>query len=136
MKPKKLKLVDYLVEHGHFASPIEAERHIRAGLVRINGELADKPGVEVRPDGKVSVEPGRGFVGRGALKLEGAIQTFGLSPRDLDCADVGCCTGGFTEVLLRHGARRVYAIDVGYGELDYKLRVDPRVRSCTALSPL
>ena len=127
MKPKKTKLVDYLVAHGHFSAPVDAERHIRAGLVRVDGQVADKPGFMVPPEGQVTVDPGRGFVGRGALKLEAAIKEFSLSPSGLDCADVGCCTGGFTEVLLLNGAKRVYAIDVGYGDLAWSIRQDPRV---------
>jgi 23S rRNA (cytidine1920-2'-O)/16S rRNA (cytidine1409-2'-O)-methyltransferase len=75
----------------------------------------------------VSLTQRREFVGRGALKLEAALRNFALSAEGLVCADVGACTGGFTDVLLRSGAQRVYAIDVGYGDLDWRIRTDPRV---------
>lgn len=124
---KSRTLRDRLISTGEYAAPIEAERLIRAGVVRVDGVVVDKPGALVRETAQVTVRARREYVGRGALKLEGALRGFGISVEGRVCADVGACTGGFTDVLLRAGAARVYAIDVGYGDLDWRLRNDPRV---------
>jgi 23S rRNA (cytidine1920-2'-O)/16S rRNA (cytidine1409-2'-O)-methyltransferase len=98
-----------------------------SGKVTLSGVVTDKPGTPVTLDAQVAVSSDRPFVGRGGLKLQKALSTFHLPVHDKICADVGCSTGGFTEVLLGSGAARVYAIDTGYGELAWKLRTDPRV---------
>jgi 23S rRNA (cytidine1920-2'-O)/16S rRNA (cytidine1409-2'-O)-methyltransferase len=121
------KLVARVARDLNLQNLLDAERLIRAGRVRVEGERVEKPGVAVSIDSTVVVSEGKEFVGRGALKLQHAFEVFALNTSNLVCADVGSSTGGFTEVLLRNGASKVYAIDVGYGELDYKLRMDPRV---------
>ncbi len=126
-KPQKRQLHERLVLDGRAASREAAEREIMAGVVRVNGERVDKAGTLVADDASVEVEKRREHVGRGALKLEAAFTHFPISCQGEPCADVGACTGGFTEILLRHGASRVYAIDVGYGDLDWSIRSDPRV---------
>ncbi len=100
---------------------------ITEGKVLVNGQKAVSPAQMVTGDARLEVRPEREFVGRGALKLEAAIREWGIDVRGQVCADVGAATGGFTEVLLKHGAKRVYAIDVGRGKLALKLREDPRV---------
>jgi 23S rRNA (cytidine1920-2'-O)/16S rRNA (cytidine1409-2'-O)-methyltransferase len=126
-KRKKRALKERIQAEGLVVSADEAERLIRAGLVRVGDAVVDKPGTPVFDDVHVSISGRREYVGRGALKLEAAFSSFGLSASGKVCADVGACTGGFTEVLLRHGAARVYAIDVGYGDLDWRIRSDARV---------
>ena len=126
-KPTKRRLDQRLVSEG-LADTIEvAQKEILAGLVRVGGECVDKAGALVADDRAVSVEGRRMHVGRGALKMEAAFKAFPISCAGLVCADVGACTGGFTEILLRNGAAKVYAIDVGYGNLDWKIRSDSRV---------
>jgi len=98
-----------------------------AGRVRVNGQPATKAGTSVRADVAVDVIPGPEHVGRGAIKLEGALDAFGVDPRGRVAVDVGASTGGFTETLLQRGATRVYAVDVGRGQLHESLRGDPRV---------
>ena len=99
-----------------------------SGLVFVNGQRADKPGTPVAPDAKIEV---RGeaipFVSRGGFKLDKALKVFPIDPAGKTCIDCGASTGGFTDVLLQHGAAKVYAVDVGYGQLAWKLRNDPRV---------
>ena len=126
-KPSRRRLDQRLVLEGLCESPEAAQREILAGLVKVDDARVDKPGTPVSDSSTVSIEGRKAYVGRGALKLEGAFTAFGLSCDGMACADVGACTGGFTEVLLKRGAARVYAIDVGYGNLDWKLRSDPRV---------
>lgn len=125
--PPKQQLIERLVLEGMFPSRELAEKRIRAGHVRVAGTVVDKPGTMVSSEALISLVPQKDFVGRGALKLAGAMDAFGLSSRGKICADVGACTGGFTEVLLLRGAEKVYAIDVGYGDLDWKIRTNPRV---------
>jgi 23S rRNA (cytidine1920-2'-O)/16S rRNA (cytidine1409-2'-O)-methyltransferase len=98
-----------------------------AGRVRVDGAPAQKPGTRVRESSSVVVAPGPAHVGRGAQKLAGALDSFCLDPGGRVAADVGASTGGFTETLLARGAARVYAVDVGRGQLHEKLRADPRV---------
>jgi 23S rRNA (cytidine1920-2'-O)/16S rRNA (cytidine1409-2'-O)-methyltransferase len=98
-----------------------------AGRVRVDGVPAAKAGLAVAPEAAVEVLPGPAHVGRGALKLEGALDVFGVDPSGKVAVDVGASTGGFTEVLLARGAARVYAVDVGRGQLHESLRTDPRV---------
>jgi 23S rRNA (cytidine1920-2'-O)/16S rRNA (cytidine1409-2'-O)-methyltransferase len=125
--PSKLQLIERLVIEGFVASRDAAEKQIRAGLVRVEGSMVDKPGTLVSVDAQITLAPRKDFVGRGALKLSGALESFDISPSGKICADVGACTGGFTEVLLLRGAEKVFAIDVGYGDLDWKIRTNPRV---------
>lgn len=128
MKPGKLRLDVLLVERGLFPSREAARRAIMAGLVRHDGEIVDKPGTQVRPDDPFEVtEPPHQYVGRGGLKLEKAIRVFGLDLHGAVVVDVGASTGGFTDCALQNGAESVYAVDVGYGQLAWKLRKDPRV---------
>ncbi len=98
-----------------------------AGKVRMDGEIVHKSSVLVSEGNYVEVLSGPRFVSRGGEKLEGALSQFALDPTGRVCADIGASTGGFTDCLLQHGARKVYAIDVGHGILDWKLRQDPRV---------
>lgn len=99
-----------------------------AGLVSINNQIFDKPGMSVDVDAEIIVKQDLcPYVGRGGLKLEKAIKSFDLSLTDVICMDIGASTGGFTDCMLQNGASKVYAVDVGYGQLDYKLRIDPRV---------
>ena len=127
MKNKK-RLDVLLVEQGHADSRTKAQAIIMSGLVYVNGQKADKPGISYEET--VSIEV-RGascpYVSRGGLKLEKALRDFGVEPLGYVCSDSGASTGGFTDCLLQQGASKVFAIDVGYGQLDYKIRNDPRV---------
>lgn len=105
----------------------QARRLIMAGEVSVNGELADKPGMRVPLTAKIHVGAEPAYVSRGGLKLEAALTAFLVDVGGLVAADIGASTGGFTDCLLQHGAARVYTIDVGYGQLAWKLRQDPRV---------
>lgn len=117
-----------LVTRGLAETREQAGRLILAGVVTVNGIPADKQARLVSGDAKLDVTaPGSPFVGRGGEKLEAALRAFDVAPHGLVALDVGASTGGFTDCLLQRGARRVYAVDVGYGQLDWKLRQDPRV---------
>ncbi|RME79760.1 MAG: TlyA family RNA methyltransferase [Chloroflexi bacterium] len=124
---KKQRLDIYLTETGLVDSRSKARALIMAGKVRVNGMVVDKAGYPVTAGAVVEVEEPPPFVSRGGLKLTAALDGFGIDPAHRVCADVGASTGGFTDVLLQRGARRVYALDVGYGQLAWKLRQDPRV---------
>ena len=126
-KPKKLKLGELLVARGVVPSLQAAEALVLAGQVLVDSQPAGKLGDLVDVNADISVRQQRQYVGRGALKLEGAFEQYPINLQGLVCADVGSSTGGFTQVLLRRGAERVYAIDVGYGELAWELRQDARV---------
>jgi len=125
----KQRLDVLLVERGWAKSRSQAQGLIRAGRVRVASQIVDKPGTQVPVGADVTLEERPRFVGRGGQKLEAAVVRFGLDEalRGAVVADVGASTGGFTDCLLQHGARRVYAIDVGYGQLDWRLRNDERV---------
>lgn len=126
--PQKVRLDMLLTERGLVESRTLAQRLVMAGQVRVDGQVVLKPAVKVSTDADLAVEQGPKFVSRGGEKLEAALLTFGLADLGgIVCADVGASTGGFTDCLLQHGAGKVYAIDVGYGELHWKLRNDPRV---------
>jgi len=125
--PSKRQLIERLVSERIIETRDTAEKQIRAGLVRVEGAVVDKPGTLVSVEAQITLAPRKDFVGRAALKLAGALDSFLLSPDGKICADVGACTGGFTEVLLQRGAENVYAIDVGYGDLDWKIRTNARV---------
>jgi len=121
--------IDVLLEEKHLAeSRSQAQRLLMAGQVRVNGQVVLKSSTKVAVDSEITVDQPPRFVSRGGEKLEEAIIVFGLN--DLCgrvCADIGASTGGFTDCLLQHGATKVYAVDVGYGVMHWKLRNDPRV---------
>lgn len=117
----------WLAEHGLAESRERAQALVMAGRVRVDGQPARKPGAGVKDGASVSVEAGPEHVGRGALKLAGALDAFAVDPAGRIAVDVGASTGGFSDVLLERGAARVYAIDVGRGQLHERLRRDPRV---------
>lgn len=122
------RLDQLLHRRGLFPTREQARRAVMAGVVEVNGSRVDKPGRAVRLDAEILVaEPAEPFVSRGGRKLEAALQHFAIDPKGWTCMDVGASTGGFTDCLLQHGARKVFAIDVGYGQLDYRLRGDSRV---------
>lgn len=125
---KKLRLDQLVFDRGFAESRERAKTTVMSGLVYVNGQKADKPGMPVSPDVELEV---RGaaipFVSRGGFKLDKALKVFPIDPQGLCCIDCGASTGGFTDVLLQHGAAKVYAVDVGYGQLAWKLRQDPRV---------
>ena len=104
-----------------------AQALILAGKVRVGGETVRKPDRTVNDDASISVDAERGYASRGALKLAPALDAFGVDPSGRVCADIGASTGGFTDILLRRGAARVYAVDVGRGLIHWRLRQDPRV---------
>ncbi|MDF9407468.1 MAG: 16S/23S rRNA (cytidine-2'-O)-methyltransferase TlyA [Pelotomaculum sp. PtaB.Bin013] len=128
MSPIKQRLDVRLVEGGFFPSREKARAAIMAGLVFVDNELVDKPGRTIKQEAEIVV---RGevtpYVSRGGLKLEKAIKAFSLDLTGKVVLDVGASTGGFTDCALKHGARLVYAVDVGYGQLAWSLRNDPRV---------
>ena len=125
---KTLRLDTLLVERGLAASRERARALILAGQVRVDGRPAGKAGTPVGVDAAVTLlEPDHPYVGRGGLKLEHALSAFGIAVEGRLALDIGASTGGFTDVLLRHGAARVVALDVGHGQLDWRLRSDPRV---------
>ena len=127
-KPGRLRLDRLLVDRGLAESRTRAEALILAGRVRVAGHETVKPGTAVPPDAEVAVSsPEHPWVSRGGVKLEAALEAFGIDPDGKVCLDVGASTGGFTDVLLARGAAKVYAVDVGYGQLHAKLRGDPRV---------
>lgn len=124
----KERLDVLLVNNGLAETREKAKRTIMAGLVTVDGRLEDKPGSRFDIDSDVQVKGQEcPYVSRGGLKLEKAINEWGVSCKDAVCIDMGASTGGFTDCMLQHGARKVYAIDVGYGQLDYRLRTDERV---------
>jgi 23S rRNA (cytidine1920-2'-O)/16S rRNA (cytidine1409-2'-O)-methyltransferase len=118
-----------LVERGLAPTREKAKALVMAGLVQVDGRRADKPGTAVEMEAALEVlEGGCPYVGRGGLKLEGALGPLGVDPEGRTALDIGASTGGFTDLLLRRGAACVVAVDVGYGQLDWSLRNDPRVR--------
>lgn len=117
-----------LVKQGHFESREQAKRAVMAGLVFINEQRIDKPGFKVNIDDKLIVKGGKQkYVSRGGYKLEKAIDEFKLNLEQVVAIDIGASTGGFTDCMLQNGARKVYAVDVGYNQLAWKLRQDERV---------
>lgn len=116
-----------LVRRGLAPSREKAQGMIMAGEVLVSGKMVDKPGTRVPLDAEITAKSKPKYVSRGGEKLEAALDAFAVDPSGLVCADVGASTGGFTDCLLQHGASRVYAIDVGYGQLALPLRDDPRV---------
>ncbi|MEJ2749744.1 MAG: TlyA family RNA methyltransferase, partial [Anaerolineae bacterium] len=127
MAKNKERLDKLLVARDLTSTRSKAQGLILAGEVLVDGVQVDKPGTAVSLDAEITLKSPLPFVGRGGFKLAGALTEFGMGVNGRVCADVGACTGGFTDVLLQNGAARVYAIDVGYGQLDWKLRNDERV---------
>src|SRR5207344_3171557 len=125
---RKMRLDAALVERGLAASRERARALIMAGHVRVNDRPANKAGTAVAEDARIEVaEPDHPYVSRGGVKLAHALDAFGVDPAGRHALDVGASTGGFTDVLLQRGAESVIALDVGRGQLDWKLRTDPRV---------
>lgn len=123
-----MRLDQLLVDRGLFASREQARRAVMAGIVDVEGRRVDKPGTDVPLASRLEVHgPKEPFVSRAGRKLAAALDHFAIDPAGWVCLDVGASTGGFTDCLLQRGAARVYALDVGYGQLDQRLRNDPRV---------
>jgi len=123
----KSRLDVALVERGLIDSREKARRAIMAAQVLVNGQPVAKAGTLVAADAELSLVAREKFVGRGGLKLEGALDTFEIDPAGRICIDVGASTGGFTDCLLQRGAAKVYAVDVGHGQIDWRIRQDGRV---------
>ena len=127
---KKQRVDVLLVEKGLASSRAQAQALVMAGAVVAGESRVDKPGQLVDPELPLRVKEDAApqkYVSRGGLKLERALEAFAVDPRDAVCADLGASTGGFTDLLLQRGAAKVYAVDVGYGQLHPRLRADPRV---------
>lgn len=126
--PKKIRLDNLLTQKGLAESRQKAQRMIMAGIVRVNGQKADKSGTMFPADAKVDlVGKSCPFVSRGGLKLQGALEEFNIEVNGCVVLDIGASTGGFTDCLLQYGAKKVYAVDVGYGQIDWQLRNNERV---------
>ena len=125
--PKKLRLDQLLVGKGLFASREQARRAIMAGDVMVGTRIAAKPSELLEEKAAIMVKPTRKYVSRGALKLEAALDYFNIDVRRKTTLDIGASTGGFTDCMLQRDAKKIYAVDVGHGQLDWKLRNDPRV---------
>lgn len=125
---KKIRLDQLVFDLGLTESRERAKTTIMSGLVFVDGQRADKPGMQVSPDASVEVKGAAlPYVSRGGFKLEKALKVFPVDPAGKVCIDCGASTGGFTDVLLKNGAGKVYSVDVGYGQLAWKLRSDARV---------
>lgn len=127
MANPKERLDKLLVDRGLVPTRAKARGLIMAGEVTVNGQRVDKAGTPIPLDATIELAETMPYVGRGGYKLAAALDAFDIDPAGRVCADVGACTGGFTDVLLQRGAARVYALDVGQGQLDWKLRQDERV---------
>jgi 23S rRNA (cytidine1920-2'-O)/16S rRNA (cytidine1409-2'-O)-methyltransferase len=125
--PKKSRLDAVLTKKGLFPSREQAQRAIMAGEIRVNDRIATKSSLLVDPTVIIEIEAARQYVSRGGLKLASALDHFGVDVAGKNAVDIGASTGGFTDCLLQRGATKVYAIDVGYGQIAWKLRNDPRV---------
>ena len=126
----KERIDKVLVDLGIAESRTKAQALVMSGVVLVNERRIDKPSDKISPDSKVRIKgdsPESRYVGRGGLKLEGALREFGIDPSGLNCLDVGASTGGFTDCLLQHGAEKVVAVDVGTNQLAWKIRNDDRV---------
>ncbi len=123
-----------LVRRNLSPSRDKAKRMVLAGQVRVDGQVARKPSEPVRDSAAIAIDAPEKYVSRGGLKLEHALESFGLGVRGATALDVGASTGGFTDCLLQHGAARVFAVDVGRGQLAWKLRQDPRVHAIEGLN--
>ena len=129
MKPAKKRLDLLLVERGLFATRAKAQAAVMAGQVLVDGEKSDKAGTPTAEDAAIELLKPCPYVSRGGLKLQAALDAFGLDPAGRVCLDLGASTGGFTDCLLQRGAAKVYAVDVGTAQLDAKLKADARVVS-------
>jgi 23S rRNA (cytidine1920-2'-O)/16S rRNA (cytidine1409-2'-O)-methyltransferase len=127
MKARKARLDHLLVERGLVESREKGQALVMAGQVLVDGRPQAKPGHAVPVDARIELAGGLKYVSRGGLKLEAALDGFGIDVRGKVCLDAGASTGGFTDCLLQRGAAKVYAVDVGHGQLDWRLRRDPRV---------
>jgi 23S rRNA (cytidine1920-2'-O)/16S rRNA (cytidine1409-2'-O)-methyltransferase len=127
MKQMRQRADLVLVARGFFASRARAQAAIAAGLVRVDGAPLGRASQPIAIDAAIEARPAYGWASRGGVKLEAALDHFDLDPMGLDCLDVGVSTGGFTDVLLARGARRVYAIDVGRGQIEPRIANDKRV---------
>lgn len=127
MSGEKERLDVLMVQRGLSTSRTKSQALVLAGDVLVDGQAAQKPGMKVSTKAVIELAESPQFVSRGGIKLAMALEHFEINTRGCTCADVGACTGGFTDVLLQRGASRVYAIDVGYGQLDWNLRNDQRV---------
>ena len=125
--PKKLRLDQLLVGKGLFPSREQAQRAVMAGDIKVGTRIAVKPSQLLEAHAAIAVKPTRKYVGRGALKLEGALDHFRIDVHGKTALDIGASTGGFTDCMLQRGVGKVYAVDVGHGQLNWKLRNDPRV---------
>jgi 23S rRNA (cytidine1920-2'-O)/16S rRNA (cytidine1409-2'-O)-methyltransferase len=125
--PARQRLDQILVDRGLVETRAKAQALILAGEVTVNGQRADKPGHSVAVDSRIVVAQPLRYVSRGGFKLEAALDRWNIDVAGLTCADVGTSTGGFTDCLLQRGAAKVYAVDVGAGQIDWKLRSDARV---------
>jgi len=123
----KKRIDTILVERKLAESKHKAQALILAGLVFVNNQKIDKPGKKIDEDMDIVIKPTLQYVSRGGIKLEHALKKFKIDVENKVCLDVGASTGGFTDCLLKFGAKKVYAVDVGYGQLHYKLRNNPRV---------
>lgn len=126
----KTRIDKALHERGFAESRSKAQALVMAGIVLVNERRVDKPSESIGPEDVIRIKgdsPASRYVGRGGLKLEHALREFKIDPTGMNCIDIGSSTGGFTDCLLQHGARRVTAIDAGTNQLDWKLRSDPRV---------
>jgi 23S rRNA (cytidine1920-2'-O)/16S rRNA (cytidine1409-2'-O)-methyltransferase len=124
----KERIDKLLAERGMVSSRERARALIMEGRVRVDGQVVYKAGAQVSPDALIEIQgDDLPFVSRGGMKLEGALEDFGVNPRGMVVMDVGASTGGFTDCVLQRGASKVYAVDVGYGQLAWKLQKDPRV---------
>jgi len=122
-----MRLDHLLVARGLFNSRERAQRAVMAGEIKIGTRIAVKPSQLLAADATIAVKPTRKYVGRGALKLEKALDHFKIDMQSKVALDIGASTGGFTDCLLQRGTEKVYAVDVGHGQLDWKIRNDPRV---------
>jgi len=124
---QRKRIDELLVERGFVNSRIEAKRIIIEGLVFLNKSVVQKPSTSVSEEDIISIREPKKYVSRGGIKLEFALKEFGVSPKDKIAIDIGSSTGGFTDCLLKFGVKKVYAVDVGKGQLNFSLRKDPRV---------
>lgn len=125
---KKVRLDQLVFDLGLTESRERAKTTVMSGLVFVDGKRIDKPGTQISPDSKIEVKGSAiPYVSRGGLKLEKALKVFHIDPTGMHCIDCGASTGGFTDVLLKNGAEKVFAVDVGYGQLAWSLRQDERV---------
>lgn len=125
---KKIRIDLHVTNLGFFDSREKAKRAIMAGVVLVNGQVVDKPGMDIPEDAEIAIkENPNKYVSRGGLKLEKAMIAYGISLEGKVCMDIGASTGGFTDCMLKNGASKVFSVDVGYGQLDYSLRTNPLV---------